>query len=105
VLANTKRLAIRSVALTLDHLMEKESQLDLWEGRMESGRESRDAEVLQVAMQHAVDRIHARYGAGALRRGGPLTAHRSPLTSLSSQATTTLPKLALPSSTRCASAS
>jgi DNA polymerase IV len=101
VLANTKRLAIRSVALTLGRLMEKEAQLDLWEEKTESG----EAEMLQQAIQHAVDRIHARYGAGALRRGGPLTAHRSPLTPLSTQTTTTLPKLALPSSTRCASAS
>ena len=104
-LANTKRLAIRSVALTLDRLMEKEAQLDLWERKTESRKESGDADVLQAAIQHAVDRIHARYGAGALRRGGPFTAHRSPLASLSSQTTTTLPKLALPSSTRCASAS
>ncbi len=37
VLANTKRLAIRSVALTLDRLMEKEAQLDLWEGSGKRG--------------------------------------------------------------------
>ena len=30
-LANTKRLAVRAVALTLDRLMEAEAQLDLWE--------------------------------------------------------------------------
>jgi DNA polymerase-4 len=95
-LANSKRLAIRSIALTLDRLMESEVQLELWEGQTAAG---------PGALQHAVDHIHARYGAGALRRGGPLTAHRSPLTSVSSQTTTILPKLALPSSTRCASAS
>ena len=99
VLANTKRLAIRSVALSLDRLMEKEAQLDLWEGKMESG----EAETLSEAIQHAVDRIHARYGAGALRRGTPLSGPRGSVPS--HHTTTTLPKLALPSSTRCESAS
>ena len=32
VLANTKRLAVRAVALTLDRLMEAEAQLELWGG-------------------------------------------------------------------------
>jgi DNA polymerase-4 len=33
VLANTKRLAVRTVALTLGRLMETEAQLELWAGR------------------------------------------------------------------------
>ena len=78
--------------------MEKEAQLDLWAGPW--GSEAAQQLHRPAALQHAVDRIHARYGAGALRRGGPLTAHCSPLTSLPSQTTTILPKLALPSSTR-----
>jgi DNA polymerase IV len=106
-LANSKRLAVRSVALTLDRLMDTEAQLELWAGRVPSGRvESGEAgkhqhtdrhrgeEADLPALQHAVDRIHSRYGAGALRRGGPLH-----------QTTTIFPKVALPSSTRCASAS
>jgi DNA polymerase-4 len=88
-LANSKRLAVRTVALTLDRLMEAEAQLELWGG----GR---------TDLQRAVDRIHARYGAGALRQS-PLTPHRSPLTL--HQTTTIFPNVALPSSTRCASAS
>jgi DNA polymerase-4 len=92
-LANSKRLAVRSVALTLDRLMETEAQLELWT------KESSPP----AALQHAVDRIHARYGARAVVRGGPLTAHRLPLTP--HQVTTIFPKVALPSSTRCASAS
>jgi hypothetical protein len=68
-LANTKRLAVRSVALTLDRLMETEAQLELWAGLPRCPAE----------LQHALDRIHSRYGAGAMRRGGPLTAHRSRL--------------------------
>ena len=82
-LANTKRLAVRSVSLTLDRLMESEAQLDLWAGKTVSGdagkqqqrnEESSLASDLPAysptrlpALQHAVDRIHSRYGAGALR--------------------------------------
>ena len=98
-LANTKRLAVRSVSLTLDRLMESEAQLELWAGKTVSGEAGKP----QPALQHALDRIHSRYGAGALRRGGPLTGHRLPLTS--HQVTTILPNVALPSRTRCASAS
>ncbi|HEV2085339.1 MAG TPA: hypothetical protein VGR09_09665, partial [Gemmatimonadales bacterium] len=96
-LANTKRLAVRSVSLTLDRLMETEAQLDLWTGGQADRRSDGP-----IALQHAMDGIRARYGAGALR-GGPLTAHRSPLTL--HQTTTIFPKVALPSRTRCASAS
>ena len=119
-LANTKRLAVRSVSLTLDRLMESEAQLDLWAGKTVSGdagkQQHTDEESFLAsdlpaypptrlpALQHAVDRIHSRYGAGALRRGGPLTAHHLPLTP-PHQATTIFPKVALPSRTRCASAS
>jgi DNA polymerase-4 len=104
-LANTKRLAVRSVSLTLDRLMETEAQLDLWEGGQSLPREERGADRRSdgpIALQHAMDGIRARYGAGALR-GGPLTAHRLPLTP--HQVTTIFPKVALPSRTRCASAS
>jgi DNA polymerase-4 len=93
-LANSKRLAIRSLALTLDQLAEKDAQLDLW---------AAEPAETPTALQHAIDHIHSRYGAGALRRGIPLTAHRSPLTV--HQTTTTLPNVALPSRTRWASAS
>jgi DNA polymerase-4 len=114
-LANSKRLAVRSVVLTLDRLMETEAQLELWAGRVPSGRvESEEAGKQQhtdshrgegadipaysltrlPALQRAVDRIHSCYGAGALRRGGPFH-----------QTTTIFPKVALPSRTRCASAS
>jgi DNA polymerase IV len=102
-LANTKRLAIRAVALTLDRLMETEAQLELWEGQRggyplaggwaDRQQKHTNAESLSVSdcpaaslprcpatLQHAMDHIHSRYGAGALRRGTPLTAHRSPLT-------------------------
>jgi DNA polymerase IV len=83
-LANTKRLALRAVALTLDRLMET-GQLELWG---EGGNEGTGS---ATALQHALDRIQTRYGARGIVR-----AH---------QATTILPKVALPSRTRCASAS
>jgi DNA polymerase-4 len=95
--ANARRLAIRSMALTLDRLLEKEAQLELWDGPRGSEAAGQQGPT-NAALQHAVDRIHDRYGAGALRRGVPLKAHRSPATA--HQTTTTLPKLALPSSTR-----
>ncbi len=120
VLANTKRLAVRTVALTLGRLMEEEAQLELWGGKRGSGKAGK-SEALKdsslvcyafpasplarlPALQHAVDRVRSRYGAGALR-SGPLTAHRLPLTShlsllTSHHSTTILPKVALPSMTR-----
>ena len=61
VLANTKRLAVRSVALTLDRLMETEAQLELWnEGTRERGTS---------ALQRALDRIHSHYGMRGVARG------------------------------------
>ena len=102
-LANSKRLAVRSVALTLDRLMETEAQLELWGGQRGSGEAGTSQHTCPADLQRAVDRIHARYGASAVVWGGPLTAHRSPLTP--HQVTTIFPKVALPSRTRCASAS
>jgi DNA polymerase IV len=128
-LATSKRLAIRSIAVTLDRLAEPEEQLDLWAGQMGSGaagqeetghertkqKEHTDILLLSrgdgpaappphrpAALQHAIDHIRARYGAGALQ-GSPLTAYCSPLTT--HQTTTTFPKVVLPSRTRWASAS
>jgi len=112
-LANTKRLAVRAVALTLDRLMEAEAQLELWGGGQADRRSDGQADGntddesarpadRPTALQHAMDGIRARYGTGALR-GGPLPSHLSPLTSHHS--TTIFPKVAFPSMTRCASAS
>jgi DNA polymerase-4 len=104
-LANTKRLAVRSVALTLDRLMETEAQLDLWTGKTgsgEAGKPQHTHEESSAALQHALDHIRTRYGSRAVH-GGPLTSHFSPLTS--HHTTTIFPKVALPSRTRCASAS
>jgi DNA polymerase IV len=112
-LANTKRMTIRTLGLTLDRLLETNAQLELWTGgqadRRSDGQaagnmndESTGPADRPIALQQAMDGIRARYGAGALR-SGQLTAHRSLLTP--HQMTTILPNVALPSMTRCASAS
>jgi DNA polymerase-4 len=107
ILANTKRLAVRTVALTLDHVMEEEAQLELWaaqrvggaDGQQEHTRaESFAGADCPAALQHAVDHIRTRYGASALRTV-PFTAHRSSL-SAPDQATTIFPNVAFPSMTR-----
>jgi DNA polymerase IV len=104
-LANSKRLAVRALALTLDRVMETEAQLELWAGQADgrTGGQAVGQSDEVCLLQHALDRIHYRYGADALRRGLPLTAHRSP--SHVHQTTTIFPNVALPSRTRWASAS
>jgi DNA polymerase-4 len=90
-LANTKRVAVRSVSLTLDRLLESEAQLDLWAGKTVSGDAGKQQHTARLpVLQHAVDHIRTRYGAGAVR---------------TYQTTTIFPNVALPSRARCASAS
>jgi DNA polymerase IV len=123
-LATSKRLAIRSIALTLDRLAEPQEQLDLWGGQRDSGNAGKHQHTNKesvsnedfpagylpadpltrcpASLQHAIDHIRARYGAGALQ-GSPAGAYRSPLTA--HQTTTIFPKVVLPSRTRWASAS
>jgi DNA polymerase-4 len=87
VLANTKRLAVRTVALTLGRLMETEAQLELWVGKRGSGEAGQPEHTNEEAsplprfpaLQHALDHIRTRYGSRAVH-GGPLTSHFSPLT-------------------------
>ena len=79
--ANTRRLAVRAVSLTLDRLEIRESQLDLWDGegacqteRSESSTRhgplhSPSDSARAPRLQHAMDRIHTRYGARALSHG------------------------------------
>ena len=95
VLANTRRLAVRAVALTLDRLMEAEAQLDLWAGKTVSGEAGKPQHTTEgsspasalpaspptrlPALQHALDNIRTRYGSRAVH-GGPLTSHFSLVT-------------------------
>jgi DNA polymerase-4 len=122
-LANTKRLAVRSVALTLDRLMETEAQLELWVGTTAERRNGGTARE-NDSLQRALDQIHSRYGATTLVQGSRLTCrspiHKTatavppylPLASLGAgctadhyQVTTIFPKVAFSSRARCASAS
>jgi DNA polymerase-4 len=116
-LANTKRLAVRAVSLTLDRLIEM-GQLDLWGGGTAVGRYggTKEDHTSSACLQHAIDRIHSRYGARAIAHGmsqrSRPTTDKPPTavppyrrTAALHQITTIFPKVALPSSTRCASAS
>ena len=106
-LANTKRLAVRAVGLTLDRLVEAEAQLDLWAGQRDCP--AAPLPCRPASLQRALDRIHSHYGAQAVVRGGP---HNNPTvvppyrrTAVPHQTTTILPNVEFPSMTRCASAS
>jgi len=102
-LANTKRLAVRTLSLTLDRLMERDAQLELWELSSEASADSPPPLSRRpTALQQALDQIRIRYGSGAVR-GGPRTAYRPALPA--HQVTTTLPNVSLASRARCASAS
>jgi DNA polymerase-4 len=90
--ANSKRMAVRAVALTLDRLMEPEAQLELWnDGTLERGTNNTAA-----SLQQAIDQIHSRYGARAVVRLTALSTYRH----TAHQTTTIFPNVALPSSTR-----
>ena len=77
--ANTRRLAVRAVALTLDQLEMGEPQLDLWEVAVESEHSEAESHSERSEgargngghdkqLQRAMDRIYTRYGARALTR-------------------------------------
>jgi hypothetical protein len=75
--ANARRLAVRSVALTLDRLEEAEGQLELWEhveaagsAAIEHATNHARGDVSRTrVLQHALDRITTRYGARAVTSG------------------------------------
>lgn len=76
VLANTKRLAVRAVALTLDRLEEAELQLDFWrdwtpaeQGDAAVQQRSGDSAEHTAPLQTALDRIRTRYGMRAINPG------------------------------------
>jgi DNA polymerase-4 len=77
-LANTRRLAVREVVVTLERLEEADAQLDLWEtvrryGGMAVGDQGNSPTALPpyrpAALQNAIDRIHTRYGLRSIARG------------------------------------
>ena len=100
VLANTRRLAVRTLSLTLDRLSEAEAQLELWDGGTAVGRYGGKLEQI-TALQSAVDRIHSHYGRRALVHSTAVPPYRRTIYHV----TTTLPNVAFSSMTRCASPS
>jgi DNA polymerase-4 len=113
--AVTKRIAVRTLALALDRLVETESQLELWKPDNRSEEQtgelshSSSTEIRSAGhhndsgLQRAIDRIHIRYGSRALTRGQPLRSLASSRSDY--QATTTFPNVAFSSRARWASAS
>jgi DNA polymerase-4 len=78
--ANTRRLAVRAVSLTLDQLEIGESQLDLWDEAASSHPESRHETPdgppgREPALQQAIDRIRRRWGTrGVMRAAASLSS-------------------------------
>ncbi len=81
-LANRKRLAVRTLTLAVDRLLEQERQLELWDGncgeeRKETGeRGDASADDRAASLQQAIDRIHRRWGAGGIGPGRGRTGER-----------------------------
>jgi DNA polymerase-4 len=96
VLANTKRLAVRTLSLTLDGLSEAEAQLDLWDGGTAVGRHRGTSEQI-TALQSAVDRIHSHYGTRAVVHATGLRPYRR--AAALHQTTTIFPNVAFSSMT------
>jgi len=102
VLANTRRLAVRTLSLTLDRLSEAEAQLDLWDGGTAVGRHGGKSEQI-TALQSAVDRIHSHYGTRAVVHAAAVPPYGR--AAVPHQTTTIFPNVAFSSMTRCASPS
>jgi DNA polymerase-4 len=67
-LANTKRIAVRTVALAAEQLMEMEMQMELFGGAEAGKRESGEAGK-SVVIQDAIDQIRNRWGVPGIARG------------------------------------
>jgi len=72
-LANTRRIAVRTVALTAERLAEAEVQMELFEagprGRGTAGQQDGGAGEREVVIQAAVDQIRSRWGTPGIVRG------------------------------------
>jgi DNA polymerase-4 len=76
-LANTKRIAVRTVALAAEQLAEVEAQLELFEagqgdreaGRQGGGEAASQDEGREVVIQTAIDQIRSRWGTPGIARG------------------------------------
>ena len=117
-LANAKRLAVRSVSLTLDRIVEAETQMELWDviashpERSEGGhaepcplRFAQGDSGTPPAPAPSSTLWTVSPPATAPARSPPAPYARSPSDHHPHQVTTTLPKVSFASSARCASAS
>lgn len=75
-LANTKRIAVRTVALAAEQLAEMDVQMDLWDSGGEAGRNSgaagqrgSGAGEQEIVIQAAIDQIRSRWGVPGIARG------------------------------------
>ncbi len=70
-LANTKRIAVRTVALAAEQLAEMDVQLGLWDGASggEAGKRGSGEAGQEVVIQDAIDQIRNRWGAPGIARG------------------------------------
>ncbi|HMU62770.1 MAG TPA: DNA-3-methyladenine glycosylase I, partial [Gemmatimonadales bacterium] len=64
-LANTKRIAVRTVALAAEQLAEMEVQMELFE----AGQRGSEAGEQEVVIQTAIDQIRGRWGALSVTKG------------------------------------
>lgn len=99
VLANIRRLAVRTLSLTLDRLSEAEAQLELWDGGTAVGHGGKPEQI--TALQSAVDRIHSHYGTRAMVHATAVPPYHH--AAAHHQRTTIFPNVAFSSMTRCAS--
>jgi len=67
-LANTRRIAVRTVALAAEQLAEMEVQMELWSGG-ESGKQDNGEVEKTVVIQSAIDQIRNRWGVSGIHRG------------------------------------
>jgi len=70
-LANTKRIAVRTVALAAEALVEMDVQMDLWDSDTggEAGKRGSGEEQQQVVIQAAIDQIRSRWGTMSVTKG------------------------------------
>lgn len=74
-LANTKRIAVRTVALAAEQLAEAEVQMELW-GSGEAGKRGSGEVEKTVVIQAAIDQIRSRWGTPGLQRGAAPSTRR-----------------------------
>ena len=70
-LANTKRIAVRTVALAAEQLVEMDVQLGLWDGANggDAGKRGSGEGGPEIVIQSAIDQIRSRWGTTSVTKG------------------------------------